>query len=141
MKRCRNSAASLPVGASLTALLALSGVFAACSSEPVDQPSVLAPDVPHAAPNEAPEVQEICVACHACGSFDAPVIDRGHATCTECHGPPPEYVVTLQGEDPCGFRMDCTVEPPEVNCTTACHRHTVREVNAMCEFCHAYARP
>ena len=109
-----------------------------CGGEPVEDSEPTPPQVPHAAPNEAPEALEMCVTCHACGVDGAPLIDRGHSICTECHGPPPEYAAEIKGDDPCGFKMDCEKDPPEVNCLTACHRHTIREINTMCEECHAY---
>lgn len=120
----------------LVAWLLLGG----CSGEPIAASSTGTPLVSHGAPNESEEAQESCIACHACGADQAPLIDRGHATCTECHGPAPDFVAEIPEGGGCGFKMDCTKQPPEVNCWTAeCHRHTLRETNRMCEQCHAYA--
>ncbi len=99
------------------------------------------PSVPHGPPNEEAAASETCVACHACGVDGAPLIDRAHSICTECHGPAPEFVAEVPDGGGCGFRMDCSTTPPEVNCFGACHDHTVRQVNAMCEQCHAYSPP
>ncbi len=120
---------------SLACVLALG--LSACDDEEVVE-SEFGPDVPHTAPDESPPQPQMCVACHACGTDGAPTIDRSHQVCTECHGPAPDFVAQVKGDGGCGWRMDCEAKPPEVNCLDACHDHTPRQINGLCERCHAY---
>ncbi|MDY0060490.1 MAG: hypothetical protein RBU45_11835 [Myxococcota bacterium] len=130
----RPKTGGLILGVGLVALSLLGG----CSSEPLG--TTTTPLINHGAPNESEAAQESCIACHACGADDAPLIDRGHAICTECHGPAPDFVAEIPEGGGCGFKMDCSKTPPQVNCWTECHgRHTLRETNQMCEDCHFYA--
>jgi len=93
------------------------------------------PAMSHGPPNEA--AGQMCVVCHSCGhdgpnQVPAPIIDNSsHGPCTFCHEP--DGSVVFHGDAACEWEMDCSAQPPVVNCVDC---HTVAWVNDLCEDCH-----
>lgn len=108
-----------------------------CKSDTETTPDAgpVPPAMLHGPPNEA--AGQMCVVCHSCGTdgtsiLPAPIIDNGsHGPCVFCHKP--DGTIDFPGEAACEWQMDCTVDPPQVNCVEC---HTVAWVNDLCEECH-----